>query len=389
MPFRKRRCGSLPGVDVLDARGLAVTVAGEFLLHLAACGFSPNTAVAYGGDLGRLWAFLDAHRLTWDELSPASACEFFLWLRSDAHRGCAGLPTGGDVRPIPQPRRLSPASVNRALSAVASFFDWAELAGRYVGPNPIRRVEDRTAFQAAERHRPFLEGIAKVRAITRVPRVKAVRRLPRPLPDDQVAALLGKLRSRRDLAMARLMLDGGLRPGEVLGLRLGDIAYGRRRVAVRHREDHPRGVRQKSRTERVVDVLEAATLEAVTAYILCERPREAATDVVFLVGGTGPRRCEALSYWALARLFARAAARAGIRSPGVTPHALRHTHATRMWDRGMRELTLQRRLGHASLESTRIYTRVSDRQVLEEYKRALGIDTGALPASVSVDGSEP
>jgi integrase/recombinase XerD len=43
-----------------------------------------------------------------------------------------------------------------------------------------------------------------------------------------------------------------------------------------------------------------------------------------------------------------------------------------MWEGGMRELALQKRLGHASPESTRIYTRVSDRQVAEEYRRALG-----------------
>jgi hypothetical protein len=55
------------------------------------------------------------------------------------------------------------------------------------------------------------------------------------------------------------------------------------------------------------------------------------------------------------RLFARAATRAGIRAPWVTPHALRHTHATRMWEGGMRDLTLQRRLGHASVEPTRVY----------------------------------
>jgi integrase/recombinase XerD len=38
----------------------------------------------------------------------------------------------------------------------------------------------------------------------------------------------------------------------------------------------------------------------------------------------------------------------------------------------MRELTLQTRLGHASPESTRQYTRVSDRDVLADYRRALG-----------------
>ena len=56
----------------------------------------------------------------------------------------------------------------------------------------------------------------------------------------------------------------------------------------------------------------------------------------------------------------------------MTLHSLRHTHATRMWEGGMRELTLQRRLGHASVESTRIYTRVADHEVPADYQRALG-----------------
>ena len=43
-----------------------------------------------------------------------------------------------------------------------------------------------------------------------------------------------------------------------------------------------------------------------------------------------------------------------------------------MWEGGMRELSLQKRLGHASPESTRIYTRVSDAEVVAEYRRALG-----------------
>jgi integrase len=50
----------------------------------------------------------------------------------------------------------------------------------------------------------------------------------------------------------------------------------------------------------------------------------------------------------------------GLRTPERTPHALRHTHATAMWEGGMRELSLQKRLGHASPESTKVYTRVSD-----------------------------
>ena len=103
-----------------------------------------------------------------------------------------------------------------------------------------------------------------------------------------------------------------------------------------------------------------------------ERPPNAPTPFVFLVGGRGPRRFEPLSYAALVKLFRRACDRAGFTEPWLTPHSLRHTHATWMWEGGMRELTLQKRLGHASIESTRVYTRVSDAAVVADYCRALG-----------------
>ena len=128
------------------------------------------------------------------------------------------------------------------------------------------------------------------------------------------------------------MLDGGLRPGEVLCLQLEDVAYGRRRVTIRKRDDHPRGARAKGRRERVVDLHEPRTLDAVSRYVLHERPVEAESPFVFLVGGTGARRCEPLSYQAIARGFARRLDRLGIRTPEKTPHALRHTHATAMWE---------------------------------------------------------
>ena len=102
-----------------------------------------------------------------------------------------------------------------------------------------------------------------------------------------------------------------------------------------------------------------------------ERPLDALSPFVFLVGGNGKRRLEPLGYDAVVRSFARRLDQLGIRRPETTPHALRHTHATAMWEGGMRELTLQKRLGHASPESTKIYTRVSDDAVLADYVQAL------------------
>ncbi|WP_406311855.1 tyrosine-type recombinase/integrase [Streptosporangium sp. NBC_01639] len=59
------------------------------------------------------------------------------------------------------------------------------------------------------------------------------------MSDPEVEALLSGLKELRDLAMLLLMLDGGLRPGEVLSLRLEDISYGPRRVTIRERDVLP------------------------------------------------------------------------------------------------------------------------------------------------------
>ncbi|MFE5947070.1 tyrosine-type recombinase/integrase [Streptomyces sp. NPDC056480] len=111
-------------------------------------------------------------------------------------------------------------------------------------------------------------------------------------------------------------------------------------MTVRKRDDHPRGVRGKSRTERVVDLHEPRTLDAVSRYVMHERPLDATSPFVFLVGGKGTRRLEPLGYDAVVRLFARRLDKLGLRTPETTPHALRHTHATAMWEGGMRELSL-------------------------------------------------
>jgi integrase len=262
--------------------------------------------------------------------------------------------------------------VDRILAGVSSFYDWAISAEEYTqGESPLHLRPDPALARVADRHRPFTGGASRQRPIRRAVTVKRPLRLPRPMAEDEIEALLGSLTRLRDLAMFLLMLDGGMRPGEVLSLHIEDISYGRRRVTIRKRDDHPGGARGKSRAERVVDLHEPRTLDAISRYVMHERPLEATSPFVFLVGGRGKRYLEPLGYDAVVRLFARHMDKLGLRSPDKTPHALRHTHATAMWEGGMRELTLQKRLGHASPEATKIYTRVSDEAVLAEYTQAL------------------
>ena len=114
------------------------------------------------------------------------------------------------------------------------------------------------------------------------------------------------------------MLHGGLRPGEVLSLQLSDLQYGRKRVIIRYCTEHPADTNQiANRTSRGCS--RAGNPQAVSDYVMNERPKEAELPFLFLVGGHGRRRCEPLGYHALAKLFERHCERLGIRTPWVTP----------------------------------------------------------------------
>lgn len=362
-------------VELVDDNDQPIVVVSGFLRYLRTRGYSPNTLCAYAYDLLHFMTFLAQKHLPYLEFTPAQSLAFLEYLHTvSSHRQAQRLSlvlcTTNDAGST---THLSAATINRTFAAVSSFYEYLILSDQFTDhENPILKVDDPAYARVSGRHQPFLGRASRQRPIRRAVRVKTVQRVPRPLSEEQVTQLLGSFDHWRDKAMILLMLQGGLRPGEVLNLHLEDISYGKRRVVIRHRTDHPKGVRTKSRTERIVDLHEPEALSALSTYVMQERPTDTASTFVFLVGGHGKRRHEPLGYHGLVKLFERHCEHLGIREPWLTPHALRHTHATKLWEGGMRELTLQKRLGHASPESTRIYTRVSDSIVVAEYRRALG-----------------
>ncbi len=361
---------------LVDDSGEPFSAVAGFLGFLRARGCSPNTEAAYAYDLAHFFRFLDVEQISHQEFTPARALRLLTYLRELPNRSRARrlqlvrIVVSGQGPAAPG---LAPSSINHIISTVSAFYEYLILAGEWTTiENPILKVPDYERARVSDTHRPFMGYASRQRPIRRAIRVKTPQLLPRPLADERVDQLMDGLRRRRDRAMLLLMLKGGLRPGEVLCLHLEDVQYGRKRVMIRYRTDHPKGARTKTRTERVVDLLEPDVLAAVNDYVGNERPRDTGSVYLFLVGGNGARRAEPLSYQALRRMFTRRCESLGIREPWVTPHTLRHTHATRMWEGGMRELSLQKRLGHASPESTRRYTRVSDAIVVAEYLRAIG-----------------
>jgi integrase/recombinase XerC len=196
-----------------------------------------------------------------------------------------------------------------------------------------------------------------------IPRTRAPRRpktLPRPAAPDEAVALAedaGAYGSEpwigaRDLAILLLLYGAGLRVSEALSLTARDLPIGRViRVT---------GKRLKTRMVPIVP----AVKEAIENY-LKECPYPVTGDTPLFLGARGGRLSADL-----VRRSVRAA-RKRLRLPDtLTPHALRHSFATHLLARGADLRSLQELLGHASLSSTQIYTKVDAAHLLDVYRHA-------------------
>lgn len=247
---------------------------------------------------------------------------------------------------------LAARTIARRLSSVAGLYAYLVARGEVV-VNPVPR--------GLSARRPGARRGGGGRALIRTPKT-----LPRVLSPADVDDLIAALRRHRDRAMVEAMVLGGLRRCEVLGLRLGDINAGERRVFI---------AEGKGGRQRIVPV-SARFFATLGRYLEEERPKMAATDRVFVVL-KGSRRGEPLSAGGLDEIMDGAKARAGLAQ--ATCHQLRHTCFTRLREAGMALEAIQAQAGHASIESTRIYLHLANDWLAGEYLRAAeAIDAQAV-----------
>jgi site-specific recombinase XerD len=233
-------------------------------------------------------------------------------------------------------RRHAPASAGCVTTTVRCFLRWL------VAP-------DRCATDLAE-------------AVPTVPTWRLAR-LPRYLPADDVERIIAACDrsspvARRDRAMLLLLARLGLRAGDVVGLRLGDLEWeqGRLRVVGKGRRE--------TRLPLPQDVG-----DAIRGYLEIERPA-AATDHVFLTARTLIRP---IGSSGLHDVVARAIERAGVESPSRGTHILRHSLATRLLREGATLDAIGALLRHRDVSTTALYAKVDIgllRQLSQPWPRA-------------------
>jgi integrase/recombinase XerD len=291
----------------------------RFLDHLTVeRGLAANTIAAYRSDLARYAAFLRARGVS--NLGQADERAVSSFVASLA----------GSVHGDGQPYRTS--SVVRTLSSVRSLH-------RFLMANGVS-ASDPTAGV----HRPTLP-----------------RSLPRPLSVEEVERLVAATADRspaqlRDRAALETLYGAGLRISELVGLDVDDVDL----------EEGSVRAFGKGSKERVVPIGRPAS-DAIALYLKAGRPALAGrnTRAALFLNQRGGR----LTRQGCAKLLRASVQRAGIRKR-VTPHTLRHSFATHLLEGGADVRVVQELLGHASVQTTQIYTLVTRQHLREVYLSA-------------------
>jgi len=343
-----------------------------FLSFLRAKNYSPNTVKSYAYDLKYYFSFLESKGISYLHPKPNHMISFLEYLKTlkAARKPPKVISLGDALQGYDTPGGLSANTINRILACVSTFYDWVALnRADSEFSSPLPEIESRWTVPSKRLYRGFLFHATKSNRVKKkFLTVRAPRHLPRPIPEYLIKALLESMNTWRDWAIILLSAQGGLRIGEILGLHFEDISFANKHVRVTYREHNSNRARVKQMHDRVVHFEEPEAFTCLNNYILYERP-DCDSEVVFL-SNRGRTRGQPLTYQGFNSLFNYHCKKLGIKRKGFTIHALRHTHATKMYQQGMDLLALQKRLGHASPISTQVYAEISNDQLREAYRNA-------------------
>jgi integrase/recombinase XerC len=256
---------------------------------------------------------------------------------------------------------LGPSAIDR--DGVRSFLAASHAAGQSRATSARKLAAVRTFLRYLRR-----EGIIKGDPGALVGSPKQDVRIPMHLSERDVTALVespdcGQPLGRRDRAILEMFYASGLRLSELAGLDLDDLNLAAKMVRVVG----------KGGKQRLVPFNASAT-SAIRAYL---PDREALAHEAKPAAGRVRRRDPLFVNYRGRRLTVRSIDRlvrryAALGKPGmgVSPHALRHSFATHLLERGADLRVIQELLGHARLSTTQRYTHVNAAQLAKVYREA-------------------
>ncbi|MER6018678.1 tyrosine-type recombinase/integrase [Streptomyces anulatus] len=338
-----------PAYAVLDPAGSPVESVTPYLRDLALNDNSPATSRSYANDLLRWFRFLWLLNVTWDKATEGDVAVIVGWLRTapnpQRRRTRPEAPQPGSVNPRTGKRYLkagyAPATINHALTVVASFYDFHRDLGKGPLMNPVPVSEARRRALAHRNPAEAMPAFRRSRLRQRVPATE-----PRAIPDAMWDEFFAAMNHDRDRAAVLLYVSSGARASELLGVTPADVDWPAQIVYV---------VSKGTKLREPIPASPQALV--VLAAYLDAMGMPAPHEPVFRTR-RGPDK--PLTYWAMRRVIQRANDRLGT---NWSLHDLRHTAAERMAnDPNLTLVEVRAILRHADLATTGRYlhARVED-----------------------------
>lgn len=351
---------SYPLYILVDDEYMVVDSVMKYVQFLDSTGKAPNTIRTYCHHLKIYFEYLKQIDKQPQQVNFEDISRFVGWLRNPI-----GQVNVFNIRA--QEAARSEATVNLIVNTVIGFYDYLERLGSFEGVSTFYKET-----KSPKAYKSFLHHVTKGKRSRRnIFKLRTKRKLIKVLSQEQVKTLLDACNNKRDKLILMIMYEGGLRIGEVLGLRHEDIVTWDNQIKIIYRENNTNEAYAKSRNERVVDVSKEL-MSLYTEYIVYEYDEEVESDFVFL-NLKGKNYGEPLKYHSVLDLFIRLQKKTGIH---VTPHMLRHSHATELIRSGWDAAYVQKRLGHANVQTTlNTYVHLSNDDMktkYEEYQQRRG-----------------
>jgi len=269
--------------------------------------YSENTITAYKKDLNTFHVFCkDEHGINNISKIPYSIIRSWIVNLSDSN--------------------LSPLTINRKISALSRYYDFL-IKLELIDESPTKNHK----------------------------RLKVQSKIIIPFTEDEVFSVINvfddTFEGKRDMLIIDTLYSTGIRRDELIKIKLNDLLFDENLIKIQ-------GKRNK---ERLVPLL-PSLLQNINNYIKLRSNIKSSINNLFITK-KGTQIGPSLVYRVVKKYFSKVSSKVKI-----SPHILRHSFATHLLNNGAGINTIKEILGHSSLASTQIYTKIKLPKIISDYK---------------------
>lgn len=343
----------------------------NFINALEKKGLSPNTVKSYLEDLKVFYLWLKQESLKFYEVKPSDIPNFIEFIDNRKSRG-----------------KVSPATLNRYLGTISSFYRYFEVVGGFIEESPLVKVK---GYYPKE-HKGYLKHIPRNwdkslnNYFRRKVRKKADRKLLQKETLQSYYSTISELWEGneslkfRNQLIFRLLYETGYRVSELLHLKINDVDYPDPSSATGNiyliERYEPSLDRQLKTGERITPISNSL-LQTIDDYILHHRPQIKDCDYIFVSHSTA-NYGQPVTRVAIESMFNDISTASEVNYFKLTPHVLRHTHASELQNLGVDINIIKERLGHSNIGTTSQYAKPSVETLKKAHERYLTNKGGDL-----------